>query len=698
MECYFPLAAQFNTQADPAYCGLGTLAMVLNALNIDPGKVWKGPWRWYHEDMLDCCVPLDTVKEKGISVDTFACLARCNGAAATVVRVPALADASATTVDPDTISDSDPGLARCRQTIMEATKTRSGSFLIAAYSRKPLGQTGGGHYSPVGGYHAGRDMVLIMDVARFKYPPHWVPLKTLYASMRLVDPDTKRARGYVTVQRSASVPLVLFAFGDQHYRSPAGTPVAGGGGGSGHSHSHGACCTPMAKAITNGSSNNGGSSSRSTSPLARSSNCRGQGRSIAGAASHMQRAATSIDAARISLRYDEADDQKQQRNDAGDGGTGSTPLILVNDSSSMTSQSADGGGGRRLLALQQAGGVGQAAVTRAVDILLGRDQQQQEQHAPDCSNAGKPSLSSLLPLHVRLGSTELTSEDDDAGSGHAGHDHDDGGVCMTRLSRDQVASAASLLTDIEATPIYGMVRAALDGQQQKRRGSSMGEDGDGGRATEVTMQPALDHPDDTAPSPLATSGLAIRKPAAARLQHDHSATTPKSAAGGTIATLTAPAPSIVTIAGLNGPDSAPISFLARSVTGGAPSPAAAGAGGVGGSLASQHRAACGTHQPMQCVRVHTAHVVTVLLMTLYSKAQHAHGYQEPSPAVGDDVHASSVPASSILHTLVAQSLSSASPLVRAEVSLLRGQMDVEMTGHEGSEAMGCAGGACSRTS
>ena len=47
MECYFPLAAQFTTQADPAFCGLGTLAMVLNALNIDPGRVWKGPWRWY---------------------------------------------------------------------------------------------------------------------------------------------------------------------------------------------------------------------------------------------------------------------------------------------------------------------------------------------------------------------------------------------------------------------------------------------------------------------------------------------------------------------------------------------------------------------------------------------------------------------------------------------------------------------------
>jgi hypothetical protein len=30
---------------------------------------------------------------------------------------------------------------------------------------------GDGHFSPVGGYHAGKDLVLILDTARFKYPP-----------------------------------------------------------------------------------------------------------------------------------------------------------------------------------------------------------------------------------------------------------------------------------------------------------------------------------------------------------------------------------------------------------------------------------------------------------------------------------------------------------------------------------------------
>ena len=38
-----------------------------------------------------------------------------------------------------------------------------------------LGQTGDGHFSPIGGYDAASDQVLLLDVARFKYPPHWVP-------------------------------------------------------------------------------------------------------------------------------------------------------------------------------------------------------------------------------------------------------------------------------------------------------------------------------------------------------------------------------------------------------------------------------------------------------------------------------------------------------------------------------------------
>ena len=46
LEVYFRLAEQFRTQDEPAFCGLSTLTMVLNALAVDPKRVWKGVWRW----------------------------------------------------------------------------------------------------------------------------------------------------------------------------------------------------------------------------------------------------------------------------------------------------------------------------------------------------------------------------------------------------------------------------------------------------------------------------------------------------------------------------------------------------------------------------------------------------------------------------------------------------------------------------
>ena len=56
-------------------------------------------------------------------------------------------------------------------------------------------QTGTGHFSPIGGYHAGEDMALILDVARFKYPPHWVPVELLWAAMNTTDDSTGLLRG-----------------------------------------------------------------------------------------------------------------------------------------------------------------------------------------------------------------------------------------------------------------------------------------------------------------------------------------------------------------------------------------------------------------------------------------------------------------------------------------------------------------------
>lgn len=192
LESFFPLIEQFHTQADPAFCGLGTLVVALNALGVDPGRLWKGPWRWFSEELLDCCSPLERVRAQGITLDEFACLARCNGASADVYRPDAR------------------GLADFRAAVDAAARSAVEPALIVSYDRGSLGQTGAGHFSPIGGYDPTSDHVLVLDVARFKYPPHWVALPALYAATQPPDPATGRPRGWVALRRHSRPPSLLF--------------------------------------------------------------------------------------------------------------------------------------------------------------------------------------------------------------------------------------------------------------------------------------------------------------------------------------------------------------------------------------------------------------------------------------------------------------------------------------------------------
>lgn len=49
------------------------------------------------------------------------------------------------------------------------------------------------------GYHLGEDSVLILDVARFKYPPYWVKINELWNAMAELDKSTQHTRGYFLI-------------------------------------------------------------------------------------------------------------------------------------------------------------------------------------------------------------------------------------------------------------------------------------------------------------------------------------------------------------------------------------------------------------------------------------------------------------------------------------------------------------------
>ncbi|MEZ4316294.1 MAG: phytochelatin synthase family protein [Myxococcota bacterium] len=196
-EAFFPLVSHLHTQADPAWCGLGTLVTTLNALQIDPGRVWKGPWRFFGEELLVCCKSLELATAEGLSLAEVGCLAACNGAA----------------VEVSLASEHD--LAAFRRDLLASVRAPHGPFLVANYGRGVLGQTGDGHFSPLAAWHAASDQVLVLDVARFKYPPHWVPVALLYEAMCTRDSQTvpasprdsgtppaePRTRGWLTLGR-----------------------------------------------------------------------------------------------------------------------------------------------------------------------------------------------------------------------------------------------------------------------------------------------------------------------------------------------------------------------------------------------------------------------------------------------------------------------------------------------------------------
>ena len=194
-ESYFPLTEQFLTQSSPPSCGPASLAMVLNSLKVDPGRVWRQPWRWFTEEMLASCV---TPGADGVTMEHFALMTECNGATA------------------QTFYAEKSHVEFFRATVKAVCATGK-QRLVVCFDRAGLGQTGTGHYSPIAAYDEEADMVLILDVARFKYPPYWVSVTDLFEAKVTADPCTDKSRGFFVVSTTDEP---LHNCGHAHVASP----------------------------------------------------------------------------------------------------------------------------------------------------------------------------------------------------------------------------------------------------------------------------------------------------------------------------------------------------------------------------------------------------------------------------------------------------------------------------------------------
>jgi len=193
-EAYFPISIHFVTQKTQAYCGVASMVMVLNALNVPaPSTPDYQPYHTFTQDNVlddrtDAVLPRDVLARQGMTLDQLGALLALHPIAVEVHHA------------------ANGGLDAFRAAASAALETND-HFVIVNYLRKILGQQMGGHISPLAAYDEKTDRFLILDVARYKYPPVWVKASDLFDAMNTTDPSNGgKTRGYVVAAKIAATP------------------------------------------------------------------------------------------------------------------------------------------------------------------------------------------------------------------------------------------------------------------------------------------------------------------------------------------------------------------------------------------------------------------------------------------------------------------------------------------------------------
>ena len=156
LEAYVPLSINFLTQKNQALCGVASIVMVLNALDIPaPTTPEYEPYRTFTQDNFldertETVLPREVLMKQGMTLDEIGRLLALHPVTAEVHHA---ADSSV-----------EEFRAAAREHLGHAARA-----VIVNYLRKAIRQERGGHISPLAGYDAEADRFLILDVARYKY-------------------------------------------------------------------------------------------------------------------------------------------------------------------------------------------------------------------------------------------------------------------------------------------------------------------------------------------------------------------------------------------------------------------------------------------------------------------------------------------------------------------------------------------------
>lgn len=185
---YWQLSPNFVAQQTQSYCSVASAVTVLNSMPIKkPVDPTYAPYAYftqanYFSPEVSKVISAQTVLRQGMTREEMAETLSRQG-----VKAKSIAG--------DTFTD-----ASLRELLQKALGD-DGQFVLANYFRHTLGQVGGGHWSALAAYDAQTDRVLILDVAKYKYPPAWVGISTLRQAIATIDTTSNKARGLVIVSK-----------------------------------------------------------------------------------------------------------------------------------------------------------------------------------------------------------------------------------------------------------------------------------------------------------------------------------------------------------------------------------------------------------------------------------------------------------------------------------------------------------------
>lgn len=196
----FLLLSGLDVQLYPEYSGAASVASILNSLRFGQSSTNAGvdipadtmfpSYRYATQtNIFNACTSQHVISNIdgmltppfGLTMDQVANLLKCH--------------LNATSDDPWKVSttfvdETHMTVGKMRFEINSALQDPDSRVLVN-YDLAEVGQGSGGHWSPIGGYSEKQDAFLVLDVAKYIYPPVWIPTERLFDGLSQLDPCGK---------------------------------------------------------------------------------------------------------------------------------------------------------------------------------------------------------------------------------------------------------------------------------------------------------------------------------------------------------------------------------------------------------------------------------------------------------------------------------------------------------------------------